>query len=454
MNDASGSDINDLLGAYALDAVDRDERELVERHLAADPAARAEVDEMRETAAVLASLPVDDEGAPAGLWNRIAGAIGASDESPAAPEPGVVVPLTRRTRSVPMRLAVSVAAAAALIIAVLAVQVATGSPNRAGNIAAAYDHAVASGARTVQLENPSGNVVAEIALQRDGTGYLRSDALGPLPNGNTYQLWAITGSGAGAARHLRRCARSRDRRRPVPRRRAARHLRGHRRARTRRRPVEEHAGSRRVVGEPTVDVTGSSASFGVYVHVPFCAHRCDYCDFATWTDRSHLMADYVDACVADIERRFTTNELPPATSVFFGGGTPSLLEPELLVRVLHAIPCARGAEVTVECNPDSVDEAKLSAYRGAGVDRLSFGVQSSRTHVLAALGRTHDRGNVARAIELARGAGFERVSVDLIYGTPGESARRLADDTRRRSRARTRSRQRVRVDRRARDPAR
>jgi oxygen-independent coproporphyrinogen-3 oxidase len=161
--------------------------------------------------------------------------------------------------------------------------------------------------------------------------------------------------------------------------------------------------------------------FGVYVHIPFCAHRCDYCDFATWTDRSHLMVDYVDACVTDIERRFADGALRPASSVFFGGGTPSLLDADLLVRILDAIPRAPGAEVTVECNPDSVDGAKLTAYRTAGVDRLSFGVQSSRTHVLAALGRTHDRANVARSIESARDTGFARVSVDLIYGTPGES---------------------------------
>jgi oxygen-independent coproporphyrinogen-3 oxidase len=168
-------------------------------------------------------------------------------------------------------------------------------------------------------------------------------------------------------------------------------------------------------------VTTDAELFGVYVHVPFCAHRCDYCDFATWTDRGHLMADYVDACVTDLERRAASNQTRPATSVFFGGGTPSLLEAELLVRVLDAIPRAPGVEVTVECNPDSVDAAKLAAYRAAGVNRLSFGVQSSRAHVLAALGRTHDRANVARSIQLARNAGFERVSVDLIYGTPGET---------------------------------
>jgi oxygen-independent coproporphyrinogen-3 oxidase len=162
-------------------------------------------------------------------------------------------------------------------------------------------------------------------------------------------------------------------------------------------------------------------SFGVYVHIPFCASRCDYCDFATWTDRDHLVDAYVAACVADLEQRGARGELVPATSVFFGGGTPSLLPAGDLVRILDAVPRASDAEVTVECNPDSVDVAKLAAYRDAGVNRLSFGVQSMRTHVLVALGRTHDPDNVQRAVESARAAGFERFNLDLIYGTPGET---------------------------------
>lgn len=160
--------------------------------------------------------------------------------------------------------------------------------------------------------------------------------------------------------------------------------------------------------------------YGVYVHIPFCAARCDYCDFATWTDRSHLIDAYVDACVTDLTRRRAEGH-PAATSVFFGGGTPSLLAAEQLVRILDAVNRTDGAEVTVECNPDSVDGAKLAAYRRGGVNRLSFGVQSMSAHVLAALGRTHDPANVTRAIELARDAHFERVNVDLIYGTPGET---------------------------------
>jgi oxygen-independent coproporphyrinogen-3 oxidase len=157
--------------------------------------------------------------------------------------------------------------------------------------------------------------------------------------------------------------------------------------------------------------------FGTYVHVPFCAARCDYCDFATWTDRFHLVDEYVDACVADLERR----ALPPSTSVFVGGGTPSLLAPSSLARILEAIELAPDAEVTVECNPDSVDVAKLAGYAGAGVNRVSIGVQSMRPHVLAELGRTHDPDNVARAVDAARGAGIERLNLDLIYGAPGES---------------------------------
>jgi oxygen-independent coproporphyrinogen-3 oxidase len=163
-----------------------------------------------------------------------------------------------------------------------------------------------------------------------------------------------------------------------------------------------------------------AVSFGVYLHVPFCAHRCDYCDFATWTDRGHLIDDYVDACSTDLERRQAATRRT-ATSVFFGGGTPSLLPPEHLARLVGAIDRATDAEVTVECNPDSVDAHKLATYARAGVNRLSFGVQSMVPHVLARLGRTHNPANVERAIGLARDAGFARVSVDLIYGTDGES---------------------------------
>ena len=163
------------------------------------------------------------------------------------------------------------------------------------------------------------------------------------------------------------------------------------------------------------------SGFGVYVHVPFCARRCDYCDFATWTDRHHLMAAYAAACVTDVRRRYDNGPVPEATSVFFGGGTPSLLPAELLVAILDAVPRTGDAEVTVECNPDTVTPGLLAAYRAGGVNRLSFGVQSMAPHVLAALGRTHDPAGVERAVAAARAAGFDNFNVDLIYGAAGES---------------------------------
>jgi len=161
--------------------------------------------------------------------------------------------------------------------------------------------------------------------------------------------------------------------------------------------------------------------FGVYVHIPFCARRCDYCDFATWTDRHHLMAAYAAACTTELRRRGESQPVPPATSVFFGGGTPSLLPAELLVGILDAVRRTGDAEVTVECNPDTVTPELLAAYRAGGVNRLSFGVQSMAPPVLAALGRTHDPAGVERAVAAARGAGFDNFNVDLIYGAAGET---------------------------------
>ncbi len=161
-------------------------------------------------------------------------------------------------------------------------------------------------------------------------------------------------------------------------------------------------------------------TFGVYLHIPFCARRCDYCAFATWTDRHHLMADYAAALRADIDAA-VVDEMPPATTVFFGGGTPSLLPADLLVGVLDRIPRAEGAEVTVECNPETVTSELLAAYRGAGVNRISLGVQSLVPHVLAALGRQHDGESVARAVALVNAAGFTTFNLDLIFGAVGES---------------------------------
>jgi len=162
-------------------------------------------------------------------------------------------------------------------------------------------------------------------------------------------------------------------------------------------------------------------SFGVYVHVPFCASRCDYCAFATWTDRDPLMADYARACAAELRRATVEEGLPVATSVYVGGGTPSRLPAELLGEVLGAAELAPDAEVTVECNPEDASAARFACWRRAGVTRVSLGVQSMVPHVLESLGRRHGTTEVGRAVALAGEAGFASVSVDLIVGAVTET---------------------------------
>lgn len=161
--------------------------------------------------------------------------------------------------------------------------------------------------------------------------------------------------------------------------------------------------------------------FGAYLHVPFCARRCDYCAFATWDDRHELTDRYLAALRA--QARAEAVDCPPVTSVFVGGGTPSMVPPAALLAAIAELPVAPGAEVTVECNPDTVTAELVDAYAAGGVTRLSFGVQSMVPHVLASLGRSHDPGNVRRGVELARAAGLT-FNLDVIYGAAGES---LAD---------------------------
>jgi putative oxygen-independent coproporphyrinogen III oxidase len=167
-------------------------------------------------------------------------------------------------------------------------------------------------------------------------------------------------------------------------------------------------------------VVGVTEPFGVYVHIPFCARRCDYCAFATWTDRHHLQDEYLLALRADIERSMTR----PATTIFVGGGTPTLVDPTGLADVIAAIPRVADAEVTVECNPDDVTEEMLWIYRTAGVNRISMGVQSMVPSVLEVLGRWHSPDNVLRAVEAVVASGMPTWNMDLIYGGAGES---LAD---------------------------
>jgi oxygen-independent coproporphyrinogen-3 oxidase len=160
--------------------------------------------------------------------------------------------------------------------------------------------------------------------------------------------------------------------------------------------------------------------FGVYVHIPFCASKCEYCAFAAWTDRDHLIESYLAALRTEIDRA-VGDGMPAASTIFVGGGTPTLVPAAGLAAVIEAIPAEEDAEITVECNPDDVSVEMLGTYRAAGVNRVSLGVQSMSAHVLAALGRTHDRANVERAVDAIHGAAMPSFNLDLIYGAVGET---------------------------------
>ena len=179
--------------------------------------------------------------------------------------------------------------------------------------------------------------------------------------------------------------------------------------------------------------SGSAAGFGVYLHVPFCHHRCGYCDFATEAvggladdDRDALLRRYVAALERDLAAQAATVGERAVTSVFVGGGTPTLLPPDLLARVVglvgRELDVAADVELTVECNPETADVDRFAVLADAGVDRVSMGAQSFDAGVLAVLERRHRPRRTAEAVALARTAGIPRVSLDLIYGTPGEDA--------------------------------
>jgi oxygen-independent coproporphyrinogen-3 oxidase len=171
--------------------------------------------------------------------------------------------------------------------------------------------------------------------------------------------------------------------------------------------------------------------FGFYVHVPFCVTRCGYCDFNTYTaaelgpGASHQ--DYADTAIDEVRlaRRVLGDTALPVETVFFGGGTPTLLAADDLVRILRVIDAefglAAGAEVTTEANPESVGPRSLETLRAGGFTRMSFGMQSAREHVLRVLDRRHTPGRAAEAVQEAKEAGFGHVNLDLIYSTPGES---------------------------------
>ena len=168
----------------------------------------------------------------------------------------------------------------------------------------------------------------------------------------------------------------------------------------------------------------------VYIHFPFCLQRCQYCDFITYANLSHFIPAYVEAVKSEI--RLMLRDAEPADTVYFGGGTPSLLSEgqvgELLSTIDHAVGIKADAEITLEANPGTVNIVKLRSMRGSGVNRLSFGVQSFFDDELDALGRIHSADQAKAGVREAQLGGFENISLDLIFGLPGQSLKTWEDN--------------------------
>ena len=170
-----------------------------------------------------------------------------------------------------------------------------------------------------------------------------------------------------------------------------------------------------------------------YIHIPYCVKRCGYCDFNTYTPSelklanalSEVSSSYIDLLLLEIKQAKEKVGSASVPSIFFGGGTPSLMEPSDIGRVIAQIReefvLNSDAEITMECNPDTVSKKTLAAFRETGVNRVSFGMQSAVPHVLATLDRTHNPENLIQVTTWAKEVGFSQISVDLIYGTPGET---------------------------------
>jgi oxygen-independent coproporphyrinogen III oxidase len=169
----------------------------------------------------------------------------------------------------------------------------------------------------------------------------------------------------------------------------------------------------------------SGAVRHLYVHLPFCAHRCGYCDFVTVVGRRGQHAAYVDALLAELELG-SEALADPLETVFLGGGTPTFTEPAELARLLAALPAAE--ELTVEANPETVTPELAELLLASGVNRVSLGAQSFRPHLLSVLERGASPDDVRRAVHTLRDAGFDNISLDLIYGIPGQSAADLGAD--------------------------
>jgi oxygen-independent coproporphyrinogen-3 oxidase len=183
-----------------------------------------------------------------------------------------------------------------------------------------------------------------------------------------------------------------------------------------------------IVPAPAADTD----AFGIYIHIPFCRHICPYCDFNTYSGQEGRIPRYVNAVVRETAQWSSPFSGRLAGSIFFGGGTPSLLTPDQIASILaacrDAFDVSKDAEITLEANPNDLEESFCADLRAAGINRLSIGAQTLDRRGLRVLGRLHDASHVSSAVAAARTAGFDNLSLDFIYGWPGQSLESWADD--------------------------
>ena len=171
---------------------------------------------------------------------------------------------------------------------------------------------------------------------------------------------------------------------------------------------------------------------GLYIHIPFCKRKCHYCDFISFSGKQELIEKYIDSLKSEIRNYKINKEDYLIETIYFGGGTPSYIESKYIVDILEAIKqkfnISKDAEITIEINPGTVDEQKLQHYYNSGINRISFGLQSTKSELLKLVGRIHSYSSFLEAYKLARKVGFENINVDLMIGLPVQTLEDVQKD--------------------------
>ena len=171
---------------------------------------------------------------------------------------------------------------------------------------------------------------------------------------------------------------------------------------------------------------------GIYIHIPFCKRKCHYCDFLSFSDATNLIENYIKALKQEIDKTEIDNKEYIVKTIYFGGGTPSFINSKYIVEILQLIKkkfnMLQNAEITIEANPGTIDEQKLKDYFNAGINRISFGLQSTKSDLLKLVGRIHSYSSFVNGYNLARDIGFKNINVDLMIGLPVQNLEDVKKD--------------------------